>query len=194
MAQINVFTGPMASGKTSKLLEIMHKYSNISKERVLLIGYIKDDRNKEGISTHMYGDSSCSLPLGIYVDLIRVENLTSVSKDVISKYNMIGVDEAQFFKDLKDFVFMNIENSNLKLYISGLSYDSDNKQFGQIPDLLPISTSFIKIPSICSLCPFKEMVHAGFTHSNKIKENVVCIGGLDIYQPLCLKHYMELNY
>jgi thymidine kinase len=195
MAEIHVYTGPMASGKTSKMLSILHKYSNITKERVLLINFSGDDRVKDcssGISTHMYGDSSSKIPIGKYIDPIRVNNLNDLNDmDILNNYSMIGIDEAQFYPDLNAFIRKHIR-SDIKFHISGLAYDSDNKIFGQISSLLDISTTFEKMTAICSKCSHKSMTLAGFTFSTKEKDSVISIGGMDMYTPLCLKHYLGI--
>lgn len=184
----------MASGKTSKMLDILHKFSNVTKERVLLVNFSGDDRASQdsGISTHMYGDSSYKIPIGKYIDTIRVNALSDIPQEKVDSYNMIGIDEAQFYPDLHKFAMSNITN-DLKLYIAGLSFDSDNEVFGEVSKLLHIATTFEKLSAICSKCDPKSMVPAGFTYSSKKKDSVVCIGGLDLYMPLCMMHYYDMN-
>ena len=195
MAAIHIYTGPMASGKTSKMLDTLHKYSNVTKERVLLINFEGDDRGKDpghGVTTHSYGDSSAKIPLGIYVDTIRCTELLSISHKKLDSYTMIGIDEAQFFTDLKEFINRNKRNSKLMIYVSGLAYDSNNNPFGQISELLNVATTFEKMTAICSICDPRSMTPAGFTYASKSKESVISIGGLEMYKPLCFKHYLDL--
>jgi thymidine kinase len=188
MAIIQIYTGPMASGKTSKMLDQLHKYSNVTKERVLLVLF-KGDTRSSGISTHMYGDSSKKIPIGKYIDTIMVDKLEDIIS--ISGYNIIGIDEAQFFTDLEEFVRRNSIYEKYTFHISGLSFDSNNKPFGYLMNLLDIATTFEKMTAICSRCDPRIMSPAGFTFAEVPKESVVKIGGLDMYRPLCYKHFLE---
>lgn len=196
MAQIHVHTGPMASGKTSKMLHNLHKYSNVTRERVLLINFRGDSRandSETGVSTHMYGDSSAKVPLGKYVDAHKVYRLSDLDHlNIFDNYNMIGIDEAQFYPDLKDFIVNNL-HKNCIFHIAGLSYDSDNNEFGELLKIQQFCTTFEKMSAICSECNPRSMTPAGFTYCEQLKESVVTIGGLDIYKPLCLRHYLEKN-
>lgn len=193
MAFIHIYTGPMASGKTSKMLNHLHKYSNVTKDMVLLINYDGDDRtdSSDGVSTHMYGDSSAKIPIGKFVNAIRVKYLNSLDEDFISRYSVIGIDESQFYPDLEEFIRKYSQNKGLTFHVSGLCFDSDNKPFGQTMNLLDIATSFEKMTAICSKCDPKTMIPAGFTAADSSKDSVVVIGGLDIYRPLCHHHYLE---
>lgn len=206
MAQLHVYTGPMASGKTSSLLSAIHKYSNVVKERVLLVNFLGDDRGTSGsthedsdmrtpngtpngVSTHQYGDYNLKIPLGIYVDPVRVSSLAELSDELISRYSVIGIDEAHFYPDLKEFIEKNFRKKDLIIYVSGLSYDSSNNKFGEVADLLPLATSFEKMNAICAACKPHAMVPAGFTFCNEAKDSVVKIGGLEMYSPRCAYHY-----
>lgn len=203
MASINIYTGPMASGKTSKMIEQLHKYSNVTKEKVLLITFEGDDRVcsdtnpcdgcYHGVSTHVYGDSSMKIPIGKYIDTMRVNCLEEIGEEYLMKYNIMGIDESQFFPDLESFVRKYGKNDKFTFYISGLSFDSDNKPFGQTLNLLDIATTFEKMTAICSLCDPRSMKPAAFTYAEAKKTNVIAIGGLEMYKPLCYFHYCIKN-
>lgn len=195
MAVIHVKTGPMASEKTSSMLRDIHKFSNVAKERVLLINFSKDSRGscESGVSTHMYGDSKFRIPIGKYIDPIRVSKLHDISKDTLGKYDHIAIDEAQFYPDLNSFIRSFQRDPSKTFYIAGLSFDSNNKPFGQVADLLDIATTFVKQTAICPVCDPKLMIPAAFTHVNHQKSDVVEIGGLDVYVPMCHRHYLEHN-
>jgi thymidine kinase len=200
MAQIHIYTGPMASGKTTKLLEKIHEYSNIYKKPVLLINYRKDDRGisrdtivSNGVSTHTYGDYSTKVPLGKYVYCVRVNTLSEIEDVILHQYSVIGIDEAQFYPDLELFIRKHHLNSRLRFYISGLTFTAENKPFGQLKNLEDISTTYQKFNSICSQCNPDREVPAGFTSFIGGKDTDVVIGGLDVYEPLCALHYFGIE-
>lgn len=196
MASIHIYTGPMGSEKTSNILARIHKYSNITKERVLLINFSEDNRSesRDGVSTHVYGDSSEKIPIGKYIDSVKVNILKEITDDIIGRYSVIGIDEAQFYPDLEEYIRYHSHNSNLTLYIAGLCFDSNNEPFGQVRNLLDIATTFEKLTAICSLCEPRMMSQASFTFATGKKPNAeVAIGGLDMYKPLCHRHYIQMK-
>lgn len=194
MAEIHIYSGPMASGKTSKLLKKLHEYSNIYKRSVLLISYTEDYRGIEsGISTHMYSDYSIKVPLGKYVNHIKVKNLSEIPDVILHQYSIIGIDEAQFYPDLEVFVRRHHLNPNLKFYLAGLKFTAENKPFGQLNNLEDIATTSRKFHSICARCDPSLNVAAGFTSYIGRKDKDILIGGLDIYEPLCTRHYFNVD-
>lgn len=199
MAEIHSYSGPMASGKSLELLKMIHMYSNVNKEPVLLVNYKGDDRGDHsdgdchGATTHAYGDSSMKIPLGKYVVSMRVHNLSEITDDIVNKYSVIGIDEAQFYPDLENFVRKHHRNYRLKFYLAGLKFDSDNEPFGQLDRLEDIATTSQKFHSICSQCNPRDMVPAAFTFFNGSKGKEIVSGGLDIYQPLCARHYFKID-
>lgn len=205
MSEIHIFTGPMASGKTTSLLDKLHRYSNVCEERVLLINYLGDERSERlessdsqglyyydgnGVSTHQYGDTR-NVILGKYIDAVRVTRLSEIPQKKLSKYNVIGIDEAQFYPDLYDFVEKSFFQKTVTYYISGLCTDSENLPFGEINRLLPLATTFQKMTAICAHCDRKKMVPAAYTISVKPKDTQVSFGGLDEYKPVCSFHFFN---
>lgn len=197
MASIKVFTGPMGALKTTRLLHELNHYSTPSKQRVLLVCHNIDDRNREGISTHLYGNSNLKIPLGIYIDVFYTNNLEEVplfytnEKGETKHYPIIGIDECQFFKGLVDFVKKNMFKPYLTIICSGLSYDRNNEEFGETSKLLPYATHFEKTPAVCSKCDFETHRPAAYTYCNQKHDGKILIGGLDLYEPRCAMHYYE---
>ena len=88
--RIELIIGPMFSGKSNRLIEIIRKY--IYKEKkTIMIKFQGDNRysNKSEIITH---------DLTIY-DSIECKKLYD-SFEKLKNYDVIGIDEGQFFPDL----------------------------------------------------------------------------------------------
>lgn len=199
MAQIHIFTGPMASGKTTKLLEKIHEYSNIYKRPVLLINFRGAERTtslecyEKGVSTHVYGDYNIKVPVGKYVNCVKVNNLSEIEDVILYQYSVIGIDEAQFYPDLESFIRRHHLNSRLTFYLSGLTFTAENKPFGQLKNLEDISTTYRKFHSICARCEPELKTPAGQTSFIGGKNTEIVIGGLELYEPLCAKHYFGVE-
>ena len=108
--RIEIILGCMFSGKSTELLRRCNRYSAIGK-KVLLINSQNDTRTGNSIKTHQ----------DVKQEAIKVQNLLP---DVIDSENfknseVIGIDEAQFFEDLYEFV-LKAEKYGKTIIIAGL--------------------------------------------------------------------------
>jgi len=194
-AYLELITGPMFSGKTSKLLEIYKqcKFCNIS---VAVINHSADTR---------YHDSMLSTHDKFMIPCIQTEKIQSVwdYENLDETYNaqlgnnhmqlrnadVILINEGQFFDDLYDCV-IDMLKENKKIYVSGLDGDFERKKFGQILDLFPLCDKVTKLTSLCSLCKNGE---AGIFSMRLNKDKTQMLIGSDNYIPVCRSCY-EKNY
>jgi thymidine kinase len=137
MFEAHMFIGPMFSGKSTELMRQVSRYKAIGK-RVLVINHTNDTRTDESIKTHD----------NVKHKAVKVHNLLLlVTKNMLKDVDIIAVDEAQFFPDLKEFILKN-ERSNLILYMAGLDGDSDRNPFGQILECIPLCDSVVKLRAL----------------------------------------------
>jgi thymidine kinase len=106
---------------------------------------------------------------------------------VISKSNVILINEGQFFSDLYDSVLQMLKQGK-RIYIAGLDGDFERKPFGDILRLIPLCDDVIKLKSLCSLC--RNGTHGIFTHRLTLEKEQTLIGS-DNYIPVCRKCYEE---
>ena len=87
---IELILGPMFSGKSTRLIEIIRKYTYKAK-KTIMIKFSGDQRysDKSEVVTHDL----------IKYDSIDCRNLRD-SFEILKKYDVIGIDEGQFFPDL----------------------------------------------------------------------------------------------
>jgi thymidine kinase len=110
---IDIVFGPMFSGKTTETLRRLSIYHEMDL-KVLYINSILDVRNKESFSTH--NQTIQKIPF----DSLKTQDLKEVNVD---KYDVVAVDEAQFFPNLKEIVLDWVECKNKIVVISGLNGD-----------------------------------------------------------------------
>lgn len=191
---LDVYCGPMKSGKSQTLLNRMNTLSDVNQCAGLIINHCLDIRNvKMGMSSHS----------SLFNGIGRL-NFTSSSRLAtidVTNYTSIGIDEVQFF-ELEDLVL------TVKLWISlgkhiicsGLDGDSNMNTFGHIAALLPISDSFIKLNAICDVCKMHlsiagekitplNQTPAPFTKKIIQNDDLIDIGGSDKYLSVCRKHH-----
>lgn len=191
--QLTVILGNMFSGKTTTLLKLLFNEAAIGL-KVLYINHDRDKRSDQPFSTHnpLYKQRLNEMS---NVKLLSVKKITDVLSE-IEKYDIIGIDESQFFDNLKEDVQFIVESLNKKVIVSGLSSDFKREKFGQILDLIPISDDIIHLKSYCKNCADKEpkiITEAIFTHIKSKTNKQIQIGGIDKYIPVCRLCYLELN-
>lgn len=177
---LEIFIGPMYSGKTSKILELYKQYTfcNIP---IAVLNHAEDTRYHETmLSTHDKAMIPC----------IHATNLAKVldMKQVIDA-EVILINEAQFFDDLYETVLIMLKQ-NKKVYLSGLDGDFERKRFGQILDLIPICDKVQKMHSFCSLC--KDGT-PGIFSLRLTKEKQQKLIGSDNYIPVCRNCYTKMH-
>lgn len=162
---INLICGPMYSGKTSELCRRYKRYK-LAGKKCILVKYQKDDRyNKKKISTHdnnNYEAISCIL-------LNNIEN-------IIKEYEVICIDEIQFYKDAMIYCDKWANNGKI-IEVCGLNGDFRREPFEQISLLIP------KVENITFLTAIDEKngIEASFTKRITNSQETELIGGKETY-------------
>jgi len=173
---LEIFIGPMFSGKTSKLIDLYKQYS-FCIIPLAVINHSSDTR---------YDDTMLSTHDKIMIPCIQTSTLTSVTNDM-DNVDVILINEGQFFEDLYDFV-VDMLKFNKKIYVSGLDGDFKREKFGKILDLIPLCDKVTKMTSLCSLC--KNGTPGLFSMRLTNEKEQMLIGSSN-YIPVCRFCYEE---
>ena len=142
----------------------------MAEKECIVIKYANDTRYSEKcVSTHdkqMIEAISCTL-------LSEVE-------DKVSHYDVIGIDEGQFFDDIVEFA-EKMANSGKIIVIAALDGTFERKRFGRVIDLIPMAERVEKLDAVCMDC--KEA--AAFTKRLTTSKETEVIGGSETYKPVC---------
>jgi len=175
-AYLEIILGSMFSGKTSRLVELYKQciFCNIP---VAVINHSMDNRyDNDDLSTH---DK-------IKIPCIRLSLLADFYKTADNdKYNVILINEGQFFPDLYEFVSLMLSNGK-KIYVCGLDGDFERKKFGQILDIIPLCDKVYKLSSLCSIC--KNGTDGIFSQRISLETEQTVVGS-DNYIPVCRACY-----
>ncbi|XP_046854786.1 thymidine kinase, cytosolic-like isoform X1 [Xenia sp. Carnegie-2017] len=167
--QIQVIFGPMFSGKTTELMRRVKRYQ-FANHSCLLIKYEQDDRYDERkVSTHdkqRMGAVPCH-------QLFKV-------KGQAMKYNVIGIDEGQFFPDIAEFC-EELANKGKTVIVAALDGTFQRQAFGNVLSLVPLAESVVKLNAVCMNC-FKD---AAFSMRLGSETQVKLIGGAERYWSVC---------
>jgi thymidine kinase len=188
---ITLYIGCMYSGKTTALFRKLSIYSEMGL-RCLYINSDLDTRSLSEFSTH---NPSITLKDTKKIDMIKIANLNSIL-ELSRLYDVIGIDEGQFFTDLKDFVLLMSEKYEKQVIISGLDGDFKRNSFGQILDLIPYCDNIEKLKAFCKPCfsRKRELKDALFSKRIVNSNSTILIGEKDEYVPVCRSCYIDENF
>ena len=170
--KIDVIFGPMFSGKSTELQRKMKRYL-IAEKKCLIINYAKDNRySKENVvSTHDKQTMKASK-----------FTLLSEAEHMVDDYDIIGVDEGQFFEDLVEKA-EEWANRGKVVIIAALDATFQRKPFNRVCELVAIAENVKKLHSVCNTCKKK----GSFTQRVSGGSEIELVGGVDIYKSVCRK-------
>ena len=177
MNKLTVFTGPMKSGKTEKLLCIYNNYKLQFKNVLLFKPYI-DNRFSNTEVKSRNGKSEECYNINCLKDIINNYNLSNI--------DAIFIDEFQFIKgtmrQLKSIL------NNCDLFISGLDKTSELKNFKIITKTINIANTVVYLTGDCDICG--KPSHYSYYKGHKTGD--ILIGDGD-YLSVCKQCYHVLN-
>lgn len=174
---IQLFIGPMYSSKTTTLLARLERYE-IGGKKCLIIKYEKDDRYDKSsvIVTHNQSKHEAVSTL-----------LLSSVNEMINNYDVILIDEIQFYQDAAFMCDLWASNNKI-VECYGLSGDYKREPFEQISKLIPLSDKITHLTAIDK----NNGEEAPFTLRITKDEGQEVIGGKDMYIALSRKSYIDI--
>ena len=187
---LRIIMGPMFAGKTSEIQAIVRRYTCLGRA-VLVLTSAMDDRYQEGGVTAIVNHDRLSVPARAVrpAELLEVLNWPE-----FLSARLIVLDETQFFSegsgDLERFVKVAVEGFQKDVVLVGLDSDADRKPFLGFLALCAQADSVEKKTALCIPC--NDGTPAIFTRSLKERADRVTVGGAELYQPVCRKHFSSL--
>jgi thymidine kinase len=182
MGHLTLLIGCMFAQKTTELLRRVRRYKSIG-SKVLVINFIGDNRyGEECIASH-----DKDIEKAACVELLRsVDHLVRSGE-----YNVIAIDEGQFFSDLHEYVTKWADELSVHIVISGLDGTSERIPFGDMLRLIPHAEEVERLSAFCSVCRDGTVAtYSKYFGEAPKDENGVAIGGAESYRPVCRKHFL----
>ena len=194
---LRVIMGPMYSGKSTMLIDIIQKYSNelvpnrfdskfankeLKNKKFMVINHADDTRyGKNVISTHNKRQYPCLSLSNLNVIYTNIEYYN----DYMASDKII-IDESQFFDSevLYNFVYDSVITREKTVIVSGLSGDSNQRKFGGILELIPLADKVDILYATCQYCGEK----APFTKRIVEDSSIKLVGSVGSYVPVCREH------
>lgn len=175
---IEVICGSMFSGKTEELIR-RAKRAQIARQKICIFKPTIDIRySREDVVSH----NANAIP-AIPVEQSRV--ILNRAHD----YDVIAIDEAQFFDSGIVEVCNQLANEGKRVIVAGLDMDYLGHPFGPMPDLLAIADEVYKTRAICMKCGHL----ASFSYRLAEGEQQIMLGETQEYMPLCRSCYQEMK-
>jgi len=174
--RIEVICGSMFSGKTEELIRRL-KRAELAKQKTRIFKPMVDKRhNNDYLTSH---------------DLNQI-NSTSVNSasniyNLANDFNVIGIDEAQFFDKEIVEVCNNLADDGKRIIVAGLDMDFEGKPFGSMPQLMAIAEYVTKLHAICTRSG--NLANYSFRKSNN--KNLILIGEKKDYEPLSRVEFLK---
>ncbi len=173
---IEVICGSMFSGKTEELIRRL-KRARIAQQKVEIFKPIIDTRyDEENVVSHD-ANSIRSTPVQSSSQILLLAN----------DFDVVGIDEAQFFDNELSSVCNILANSGIRVIVAGLDMDYLGNPFGPMPAIMATAEYITKVHAICPICGDL----ANYSYRTVDKGGRVMLGETESYMPLCRKHFIE---
>ena len=194
---IEFITGPMFSEKTTELLSRLNRRQIAGNEVILLRPNIDNRENltHSGISSsipELFIETKSFYRRIDYTFDFHSNNyipIKSFFKEEVNNYDVIGIDEIQFFDSTIIDVIDDLANKGKIFIVSGLNGTSEREIFPTISSLMPVVDKIIYKTGVCSKCGSDDGTFSYYKAGNKTE--AVVVGGKDDYSVLCRKCYFE---
>lgn len=181
---ITLDKGTMFGGKSSELCRYYQQYRK-KKLRLLALKHSIDCRydGDDFIITHDRKKIPC----------LRVSTLKDITP---GDWDVILLDEGQFFPDLYDWIERHFLSCDTRVHIAGLNGDKNQKNFGDINRISPFCSEERVHYAMCAVCGDK----APFSKFKGDCPQRILVGGDDEYYTVCARHLstpvseIETNY
>ena len=168
--RIVLILGPMFSGKSTRLIEVIRKYTYKAK-KTIMVKYFEDKRysEKSEVVTHDL----------IKYDSIDCKNLGD-SFEILKNYDVIGIDEGQFFPDLVEICEKLVLLKKI-IIIAALNGNFRMEPFPVISRIISKADKIKLLKAYCFNCHKDAKFSLRIVQSNE----TVLIGAGEAYKPAC---------
>ncbi len=180
---LRVVVGPMFAGKTSEIQSVVRRYSCLGK-KVLVLTSVIDNRYQNDVVALVNHDQNAVPAKAIS----GTELVTVFGWPEYHEATAVVLDEAQFFDGyVMEFVRIAVDQHKKHVVVVGLDSDAERKPFTNVLELISQADSVEKKTALCRECG--DGTPAIFTRALRQRENRVAVGGAEMYEPVCRRHF-----
>ena len=183
-ARLEVITGPMFSGKSATLIQLLEN-ATYARKQILVIKPALDKRSVETEITTRKIIRGRSTVINKF-PANSVNTLREFRKALKERYfHVLGIEEAQF---LGPWIITAVKellseraHDDLRIIVAGLDMTANMEPFGSMPQLLAMADEVIKLHAVC----FKCGKDARYTQKLGGTTDRIQVGDLGLYEARC---------
>lgn len=179
MSSLIVITGPMYASKTTELLALLRRETFAKKKVILFKPQIDQRYAEEKVVTHD----------GVTMDSLICSTGTPLLVKYlyeIDKYDVIGIDEIQFFDPSITTDVLSLCLAGKKVIVSGLNLDANGQPFEIVQRLMHDADILKKLTAICHSCGEEAI----YTKKLTPLTEQITVGGVEDYEASCRNCFM----
>jgi thymidine kinase len=180
MGKLTVITGPMFSGKTSRLIELLEREMLAGRNTLLF----KPEIDKRYDTTYVTTHKGIRLPaIVVSVDNDGVKKIKTLSEGV----DVIGIDEAQFWDhdSILPEVVDSIASMKKIVYIAALNKNHLGIPFKTSQEIIARADQVYSLTAVCAKCGEDATFTQRVMNGREVFGEAIKIGGMESYEPRC---------
>lgn len=178
---VEVICGSMFSGKSEELIRRVRR-AQFAKQKIAVFKPKIDTRySKEAVVSHN----------GTTVIAMPVERSKDILNHISDEYDVIGIDEAQFFDEGITEVVQRLANHGFRVIVAGLDQDFRGEPFGPMPLMMSVAEQVTKLQAVCQVCgsPASRTQRLINGQPAGYEDPIILIGATEAYEPRCRHHH-----
>jgi len=182
---IEVICGSMFSGKSEELIRRVRR-AQFAKQKIAVFKPAIDNRYSEEAVVSHNGTTVIANPISTSQD---------IWEHVSDEYDVIGIDEAQFFDDGIIETVQSLANHGFRVIVAGLDQDFRGIPFGPMPQLMAIAEHVTKLQAVCTVCgsPASRTQRLINGEPAAFDDPIILVGASEAYEPRCRHHHEVPN-
>jgi Thymidine kinase len=186
IGKLTVITGPMFSGKTSRLIELLEREILAGRNTLLFKPEIDKRYDTTFVTTH----KGMRLPaIVLNTDNAGVKKMYSLSENV----DVIGIDEAQFWNhdSILPEIANKIASEDKIVYVAALNKNHLGTPFKTSMEIISRADQVYSLTAVCAKCGEDATFTQRIMNGREVFGEQIKIGGMESYEPRCRKCFIH---
>lgn len=178
---IEVICGSMFSGKSEELIRRVRR-AQFAKQKIIVFKPEIDNR---------YSDDEVVSHNGATVIARPITSSVQIQQYDLAGFDVIAIDEAQFFDDNIVDTVMTLANEGFRVIIAGLDQDFRGEPFGPMPRLMAVAEHVTKLQAVCTVCgsPASRTQRLINGAPARYEDPIILVGAAESYEARCRAHH-----
>jgi thymidine kinase len=186
MTEFVLYTGPMFSSKTTRLLSRIDR-CKYQKKTVVSFKPKKDNRYTVDDQIVTHND--------LHMQCYTVEDGKAILETVSSSastVDSVAIDEIFMIPGASD-ACIELFRKGYDVYVSSIELSFSGQPFEEVLKIMPYCTQIIKCSAVCAVCQ-KDARYTYKKVDNEISgKDEIQVGGEEIYEPRCQMHHRYMR-